>query len=150
MERPIDTSVLEIFKIGPGPSSSHTIVAGADVGCQGEIGSASSMSAALLAQVQGESPEIIENAAENALEHHLGMTCDPVGGYVQIPCIARCAMGAVKAWNAFLMAKAGRGTFHPVGLDVTIRTMAATGRDMDTRYKETAQGGLALFYVQGC
>ncbi|MDD2967277.1 MAG: L-serine ammonia-lyase [Desulfovibrionaceae bacterium] len=128
----------------------HASVAGADVGCQGEIGSASAMSAALLAQVQGEAPEIIENAAEHALEHHLGMTCDPVDGYVQIPCIARCAMGAVKAWNAFLMAKTGRGTFHPVGLDVTIRTMAATGQDMDARYRETAQGGLALFYVQGC
>ena len=128
----------------------HASVAGADVGCQGEIGSASAMSAALLAQVQGGSPELIENAAENALEHHLGMTCDPVGGYVQIPCIARCAMGAVKAWNAYLMAKTGHDTFHPVGLDVTIRTMAATGKDMDSRYKETAQGGLALFYVQGC
>lgn len=128
----------------------HASVAGADVGCQGEIGVASAMAAALLAQVNGDGPQLAENAAELALEHHLGMTCDPVGGYVQVPCISRCAMGAVKAWNACLMARTGKGTIHPVGLDLTIRTMAATGKDMDPRYRETSQGGLALYYSQGC
>ncbi|WP_165073113.1 L-serine ammonia-lyase [Desulfovibrio sp. ZJ200] len=128
----------------------HASIAGADVGCQGEIGVASSMAAALAAHVLDGSAELVENAAELALEHHLGMTCDPVGGYVQIPCISRCAMGAVKAWNARVMARSGQGTWHPVGLDLTIRAMNATGRDMDPRYRETAKGGLALFYTGTC
>ena len=128
----------------------HASLAGADVGCQGEIGVASAMTAALLAQVSGAAPDVVENAAELALEHHLGMTCDPVGGYVQIPCISRCAMGAAKAWNAWLMARAGMGTRHPVGLDLTIRAMNATGRDLDEKYRGTSRGGLALYYTQGC
>ena len=128
----------------------HASVAGADVGCQGEIGSASSMAAAMLAQVMGETPDVVENAAEFALEHHLGMTCDPVGGYVQIPCISRNAMSSVKSWNAWMMARTGQGTKHPVGLDLCIHTMNQTGRDMKDDYRETARGGLALFYTQGC
>ncbi len=128
----------------------HASVAGADVGCQGEIGSASSMAAAMLAQVMGETPDVVENAAELALEHHLGMTCDPVGGYVQIPCISRNAMSSVKSWNAWMMARTGQGTRHPVGLDLCIRTMNQTGRDMKDDYRETARGGLAMFYTQGC
>ena len=128
----------------------HASVAGADVGCQGEIGSASSMAAAMLSQVMGETPDVVENAAEFALEHHLGMTCDPVGGYVQIPCISRNAMSSVKSWNAWMMARTGQGTKHPVGLDLCIRTMNQTGRDMKDDYRETARGGLALFYTQGC
>jgi L-serine dehydratase len=128
----------------------HASIAGADVGCQGEIGVSSSMSAALIAQTLDGDPTIVENAAEIALEHHLGMTCDPVGGYVQIPCISRCAMGAVKAWNAYVMAETGKTTHDPVGLDLTIRTMNATGRDMNEKYRETAKGGLALFYTQKC
>ncbi|MDO5536987.1 MAG: L-serine ammonia-lyase, iron-sulfur-dependent, subunit alpha [Desulfovibrionaceae bacterium] len=128
----------------------HASIAGADVGCQGEIGVASAMSAALISQVLDGDPALVENSAELAMEHHLGMTCDPVGGYVQIPCISRCAMGAVKAWNASVMARAGRTTANPVGLDLAIRTMNATGRDMDARYRETARGGLALFYTRGC
>ena len=128
----------------------HASVAGADVGCQGEIGSASSMAAAMLSQVMGETPDVVENAAEFALEHHLGMTCDPVGGYVQIPCISRNAMSSVKSWNAWMMARTGQGTRHPVGLDLCIRTMNQTGRDMKPDYRETARGGLALFYTQKC
>ena len=104
----------------------------------------------MLAQVMGETPDVVENAAELALEHHLGMTCDPVGGYVQIPCISRNAMSSVKSWNAWMMARTGQGTRHPVGLDLCIRTMNQTGRDMKDDYRETARGGLAMFYTQGC
>ena len=89
-------------------------------------------------------PRVVENAAESALEHHLGMTCDPVAGYVQIPCIERCAFGAVKAWTAFLIATNEIGSRHRVDLDTTIKTLADTGRDMSTKYKETSEAGLAL------
>ncbi|SBV97700.1 L-serine dehydratase [uncultured delta proteobacterium] len=119
-------------------------IAGAEVGCQGEVGVASAMAAAMLAQAKGFSPRIILNAAEIALEHHLGLTCDPVGGYVQIPCIERNAMGALKAYNAFLVASMEDVERHRVTLDVTLRAMAETGRDMNAKYKETSLGGLAV------
>jgi L-serine dehydratase len=123
-------------------------IAGAEMGCQGEIGTASSMAAAALCYARGYRFQVTENAAEIALEHHLGLTCDPVAGLVQIPCIERNAMGAVKAYNAFLLASLGDPTLHKVGLDAAIRAMALTGRDMCAKYKETSQGGLALSVPQ--
>lgn len=122
-------------------------ISGAEVGCQGEVGSASAMAAAGLAAVMGGSPAQIENAAEIALEHHLGMTCDPVGGLVQVPCIERNALGAVKAVTAASLAMKGDGS-HFVPLDACIETMRQTGRDMNERYKETSQGGLAVNVVE--
>ena len=119
-------------------------IAGAEVGCQGEVGVASAMAAAMLAQAKGYSAQIVENAAEIALEHHLGLTCDPVGGYVQIPCIERNAMGALKAYNAFLVATMEDVSRHRVTLDAALRAMAETGRDMNAKYKETSLGGLAV------
>jgi len=118
-------------------------ISGAEVGCQGEVGSACSMAAAGLAEVMGGSPEQVENAAEIGMEHNLGLTCDPVGGLVQVPCIERNAMGAVKAINAARIALRDDGT-HFVSLDKVIKTMRDTGRDMKTKYKETARGGLAV------
>lgn len=118
-------------------------ISGAEVGCQGEVGSAAAMAAAGLAAVLGASPYQIENAAEIALEHHLGMTCDPVGGLVQIPCIERNAFGANKAIVAASLALRGDGT-HRVSLDEAIETMRQTGLDMLSKYKETSQGGLAV------
>lgn len=118
-------------------------ISGAEVGCQGEVGVASSMAAAGLTAVLGGSLEQIENAAEIAMEHHLGMTCDPVNGLVQIPCIERNAMGAVKAVNASRMALIGDGQ-HQISLDKVIKTMKQTGMDMQTIYKETSLGGLAV------
>jgi len=123
-------------------------VSGAEVGCQGEIGVASAMAAAMLAQAAGHGPRICENAAEIALEHHLGLTCDPVQGYVQIPCIERNAMGAVKAYNAYLIAAAEIPARHKVDFDSALSAMAATGKHMDKRYKETAKGGLAVSVVK--
>lgn len=117
-------------------------ISGAEVGCQGEVGSAASMAAAAITAVLGGTPEQIENAAEIAMEHHLGMTCDPIAGLVQIPCIERNAMGAVKAVNAAKIALLGDGTHH-VSLDKVIATMKQTGKDMMTIYKETSLGGLA-------
>lgn len=117
-------------------------ISGAEVGCQGEVGSASSMAAAGLTAVLGGTAEQIENAAEIAMEHHLGMTCDPIAGLVQIPCIERNAMGAVKALNAAKLALLGNGKHH-VSLDKVIATMRQTGKDMMTIYKETSLGGLA-------
>lgn len=117
-------------------------ISGAEVGCQGEIGSACSMAAAGLAEVSGATPQQVENAAEIAMEHNLGLTCDPIGGLVQIPCIERNAVGANKAVNAVRLALAGDGA-HFVSLDKVIRTMRETGRDMKDKYKETARGGLA-------
>jgi L-serine dehydratase len=122
-------------------------IAGAEVGCQGEIGVASSMAAAMLTDALGHSSHIVENAAEVALEHHLGMTCDPVGGYVQIPCIERCAMGAVKAFNASLISRGVRSEAQRVSLDAAIAAMAETGREMSSKFKETSLGGLALSMV---
>lgn len=118
-------------------------ISGAEVGCQGEVGSASSMAAAGLAAVLGASPAQIENAAEIAMEHHLGMTCDPIGGLVQIPCIERNAFGANKAIAAASLALRGDG-IHRVSLDQVIETMRQTGMDMQSKYKETSQGGLAV------
>lgn len=118
-------------------------ISGAEVGCQGEVGSASSMAAAGLTAALGGTPKQIENAAEIALEHHLGMTCDPVAGLVQVPCIERNAMGAVKAVTAASLALHGDGS-HFVSLDACIKTMRETGRDMSERYKETSKGGLAV------
>ena len=118
-------------------------ISGAEVGCQGEVGSASSMAAAGLAEILGGTPEQVENAAEIAMEHSLGLTCDPIAGLVQIPCIERNAISAGKAINAARMALRGDGT-HRVSLDEVIATMRATGRDMSSKYKETSAGGLAV------
>jgi len=122
-------------------------ISGAEVGCQGEVGSASAMAAAGLCAVMGGSPEQVENAAEIALEHHLGMTCDPVGGLVQVPCIERNALGAVKAVTAASLAMKGDGK-HFVPLDAAIETMRQTGLDMSEKYKETSLGGLAVNVVE--
>ncbi len=122
----------------------NATLSGAEGGCQSEIGVASAMSAAFIAQAMDSTPLVIENAAESALEHHLGMTCDPVAGYVQVPCIERCAFGAVKAWIAFMIATNEVASRHRVDLDTTITTLAQTGKDMSTKYKETSEGGLAL------
>ena len=118
-------------------------ISGAEVGCQGEVGSACSMAAGALADALGGTPEQVENAAEIAMEHNLGLTCDPIGGLVQVPCIERNAMGAIKAIRAARMALRGSGE-HYVSLDQVIRTMRDTGRDMQDKYKETARGGLAV------
>ena len=122
-------------------------ISGAEVGCQGEVGSACSMAAAGLAQVLGATPPQLENAAEIALEHNLGLTCDPVGGLVQVPCIERNAIAAVKAINAVQMALRGDGE-HFISLDRVIRTMRDTGADMHANYKETSRGGLAVAFVE--
>ena len=122
-------------------------ISGAEVGCQGEVGSACSMAAAGLAAVMGGTPAQVENAAEIGIEHNLGLTCDPVGGLVQIPCIERNAVAAVKAITAARMALHGDGTHH-VSLDTAIKTMRDTGADMKDKYKETARGGLALNVVE--
>ena len=122
-------------------------ISGAEVGCQGEVGVACSMAAGALAAVMGGSTEQVENAAEIGMEHHLGLTCDPVGGLVQIPCIERNAIASVKAINAARMALRGDGTHH-VSLDKVIKTMRETGADMMTKYKETARGGLAVNIVE--
>jgi len=118
-------------------------ISGAEVGCQGEVGVACSMAAGALAEVCGGTPLQVEMAAEIGMEHNLGLTCDPIGGLVQVPCIERCAMGAVKAINAARMSLRSDGT-HRVSLDRVIRTMRDTGRDMLTKYKETSRGGLAV------
>ena len=122
-------------------------ISGAEVGCQGEVGVACSMAAGALCAVLGGTPEQVENAAEIGMEHHLGLTCDPVGGLVQIPCIERNAIASVKAINAARMALHGDGTHH-VSLDKVIKTMRETGADMMTKYKETARGGLAVNIVE--
>jgi L-serine dehydratase len=118
-------------------------ISGAECGCQAEVGSAAAMAAAGLAAVLGGTPEQVENAAEIALEHHLGMTCDPVRGLVQVPCIERNGLGAIKAVSAASLALRGDGV-HLVSLDVCIETMRQTGRDMLEKYKETSLGGLAV------
>ncbi|MEV4604860.1 L-serine ammonia-lyase [Amycolatopsis sp. NPDC049253] len=122
-------------------------ISGAEVGCQGEVGSASAMAAAGLTEVLGGSPAQVENAAEIGVEHHLGLTCDPVGGLVQIPCIERNAVGASKAIHAARMAMRGDGS-HVVTLDKAIKTMRETGADMSVKYKETARGGLAVNVIE--
>ncbi len=122
-------------------------ISGAEVGCQGEVGVACSMAAGALCEVLGGTPQQVENAAEIGMEHNLGLTCDPVGGLVQVPCIERNAMGAVKAINAARMALRGDGK-HFISLDKVIRTMRQTGADMKSKYKETARGGLAVNIVE--
>jgi L-serine dehydratase len=125
----------------------NATLSGAEGGCQSEIGVASAMTAAFIAQAFDNPAQVIENAAESALEHHLGMTCDPVAGYVQVPCIERCAFGAVKAWTAFMIATNEIASRHRVDLDTTIKTLADTGRDMSAKYKETSEAGLAANLV---
>ncbi|RTR32243.1 L-serine ammonia-lyase [Shewanella atlantica] len=122
-------------------------ISGAEVGCQGEVGVACSMAAGALTEIMGGTIEHVENAAEIGMEHNLGLTCDPVGGLVQVPCIERNAMGAVKAINASRMALRGDGN-HKVSLDKVIKTMMDTGKDMRSKYKETAKGGLAVNIVE--
>lgn len=125
----------------------NATLAAAEGGCQSEIGVASAMAAALIAQVMDSTSRVLENAAESALEHHLGMTCDPVAGYVQVPCIERCAFGAVKAWVAYMIATNEIESRHRVDLDTTIKTLADTGKDMNSKYKETSEAGLAANLV---
>jgi L-serine dehydratase len=122
-------------------------ISGAEVGCQGEVGVACSMAAGALAAVKGGTVEQVENAAEIGMEHNLGLTCDPGGGLVQIPCIERNAMGSIKAINAARMALRGDGKHH-VSLDKVIKTMRETGADMKIKYKETSRGGLAVNVVE--
>ena len=122
-------------------------ISGAEVGCQGEVGVACSMAAGALCEVMGGTPQQVENAAEIGMEHNLGLTCDPIGGLVQVPCIERNAMGSVKAINAVRMALRGDGQ-HFVSLDKVIRTMRQTGADMKSKYKETARGGLAVNIIE--
>lgn len=122
-------------------------ISGAEVGCQGEVGSACAMASGALCEVLGGSPLQVENAAEIGIEHNLGLTCDPVGGLVQIPCIERNAIASVKAINAARLSLNGPGTHH-VSLDKAIKTMRDTGRDMSIKYKETARGGLAVNVIE--
>jgi L-serine dehydratase len=142
-------AVLHYFLLAAGAIGAlfkmNASISGAEVGCQGEVGSACAMAAAGLAQVMGGSPAQVENAAEIALEHNLGLTCDPIGGLVQVPCIERNAMAATKAINAARLALHSDGT-HLVSLDQAIATMRDTGRDMHDKYKETARGGLAVTF----
>jgi len=125
----------------------HATLSAAEGGCQAEIGVASAMAAALIATANDAVPRVVENAAESALEHHLGMTCDPVAGYVQVPCIERCAFGAVKAWTAYMIASNEIASRHRVDLDATIQALAQTAKDMNSKYKETSEAGLALSVV---
>jgi L-serine dehydratase len=122
-------------------------ISGAEVGCQGEVGSACSMAAGALCEVLGGTPSQVENAAEIGMEHNLGLTCDPIGGLVQVPCIERNAMAAVKAINAARIALSGDGQ-HIVSLDKVIKTMRDTGADMKDKYKETSRGGLAVNVIE--
>jgi len=145
-EHPMRTFLLTAGAVG-WLYRANASISGADVGCQGEVGVACSMAAAGLAAVLGASPRQVENAAEIGMEHNLGLTCDPIGGLVQIPCIERNAMGAVKAINASRMAMRGDGK-HKVSLDKVIRTMRDTGRDMQDKYKETSRGGLAVNVIE--
>lgn len=145
--RPNDDDAIVRFLLAAGAvgllCKENASISGAEVGCQGEVGSASAMAAAGLCEVMGGTPEQVENAAEIGMEHNLGLTCDPVGGLVQVPCIERNAMGAIKSINAARMALRGDGQ-HFVSLDKVIKTMKDTGRDMKSKYKETARGGLAI------
>ena len=141
-KRDVHEFLLTAAAIG-GIIKTNASISGAEVGCQGEVGSAAAMAAAGLCAVLGGSNEQIENAAEISIEHHLGMTCDPVGGLVQVPCIERNAMGAVKAVNAASLSLKGDGT-HFIPLDAAIETMRQTGEDMLSKYKETSEGGLAV------
>jgi L-serine dehydratase len=122
----------------------NATLSAAEGGCQAEIGVASAMGAAMIAAAYGEPPQVASNAAEGALEHHLGMTCDPVAGFVQIPCIERCAFGAVKSWTGYLIAKNEVPANRRVDLDSTVTAMALTAKEMNSKYKETSEGGLAV------
>jgi L-serine dehydratase len=125
----------------------HATLSAAEGGCQAEIGVASAMAAALTATVFDAQSEVVENAAESALEHHLGMTCDPVAGYVQVPCIERCAFGAVKAWTAYAIASNEIASRHRVNFDETVAALAQTAKEMNSKYKETSEAGLAQSVV---
>jgi len=125
----------------------NATLAGAEGGCQAEIGVASAMGAAFLAQAHDFEPQVVANAAESSLEHHLGLTCDPVAGYVQLPCIERCSYGAVKAWVGFLIASNEIPADRRVDFDTTVNAMAITAREMNSKYKETSEGGLAVSVV---
>jgi L-serine dehydratase len=125
----------------------NATLAGAEGGCQAEIGVASAMGAAFLAQAHDFPPQVVANAAESSLEHHLGLTCDPVAGYVQLPCIERCSYGAVKAWTGFLIASNEIPTNRRVDFDTTVEAMALTAKEMNSKYKETSEGGLAVSVV---
>jgi L-serine dehydratase len=125
----------------------HATLSAAEGGCQAEIGVASSMAAALIAASYDAPSLVVENAAESALEHHLGMTCDPVAGYVQVPCIERCAFGAVKAWTAYAIASNEIASRHRIDFDATVLALAQTAKDMNSKYKETSEAGLALSVV---
>jgi len=141
-EEKIKTYLLTCAAIGT-LYKKNASISGAEVGCQGEVGVACSMAAAGLTAIRGGTLEQVEHAAEIGMEHNLGLTCDPVAGLVQIPCIERNAIGAVKAINASRMARMGTGE-HKVSLDQVIKTMKTTGDDMKNKYKETSQGGLAI------
>ncbi|HMC78628.1 MAG TPA: L-serine ammonia-lyase [Vicinamibacterales bacterium] len=125
----------------------NATLSGAEGGCQAEIGVASAMGAAFIAQAHGFSHQVVANAAESSLQHHLGMTCDPVAGFVQIPCIERCAFGAVKAWTGFMIASNEIPANRRVDFDTTVDAMALTAREMNAKYKETSEGGLAVSLV---
>ena len=142
----INEFLLTAAAIG-GMIKNNASISGAEVGCQGEIGSAAAMAAAGFCAVMGGTPEQVENAAEIALEHHLGMTCDPVGGLVQAPCIERNGLGAIKAISAASLALRGSGK-HLISLDACVETMRQTGLDMNTNYKETSLGGLAVNVIE--
>jgi len=125
----------------------NATLSGAEGGCQAEIGVASAMGAAFIAQAYDSPPQVVANAAEAALEHHLGMTCDPVAGYVQVPCIERCAFGAVKSWTGFAIASNEIPVNRRVDFDTTVDAMALTAKEMNSKYKETSEGGLAVSVV---
>ena len=125
----------------------NATLSGAEGGCQAEIGVASAMGAAFIAQAHDFDDQVVANAAESSLQHHLGMTCDPVAGFVQIPCIERCAFGAVKAWTGFMIASNEIPTNRRVDFDTTVSAMALTAKEMNAKYKETSEGGLAVSLV---
>ena len=125
----------------------NATLSGAEGGCQAEIGVASSMGAAMIGAALDAEPLVCANAAESALEHHLGMTCDPVAGFVQVPCIERCAYGAVKAWTGYLIASNEVAANRRLDFDTTMAAMALTAREMNSKYKETSEGGLAVSVV---
>jgi L-serine dehydratase len=125
----------------------NATLSGAEGGCQAEIGVASAMGAALIAQAYDFDDQVVANAAESSLQHHLGMTCDPVAGYVQVPCIERCAFGAVKAWTGFMIASNEIPADRRVDFDTTVAAMALTAKEMNSKYKETSEGGLAVSVV---
>jgi L-serine dehydratase len=125
----------------------NATLAAAEGGCQAEIGVASAMGAALISEAHDFEPQVTANAAESALEHHLGMTCDPVAGFVQVPCIERCAFGAVKSWTGFMIASNEIPANRRVDFDTTVGAMALTAKEMNSKYKETSEGGLAVSVV---